>query len=162
MITLVSWLGSQRMAGCRHPKTWWGQDPFRMLSDICTPGLCMVNPPAPLPASALATLPATTQSPLKPESTEHALAIQLQLHQETKQVGDDSHHSCTLQVTLSLGSMLGLCNRARCCPKVSCYDAPCMQDSTVCPSAHHSALVLCDMSHGMTHQCISEYPAAAF
>ena len=74
-----------------------------MLSDMCTPGLCMVNPPGPLPASALAMLPATTQPPLKPESTEHALATQLQLHQETKQVGEDLHHICTLQVTLSLG-----------------------------------------------------------
>ena len=136
MITSISWLGSQRMAGCRHPKAWWGQDPFRMLSDICTPGLCRINPPAPLPASALATLPATTQSPLKPESTEQALATQLQLHQETKQVGDDLQHICTLQVTLSLlreyAWGLHLCTILS---QVSCYDPPPLACPS-CTSAH--------------------------
>ncbi|KAA6429242.1 MAG: hypothetical protein FRX49_00638 [Trebouxia sp. A1-2] len=70
----------------RHPKAWWGQDPWRVLSELCTPGLCMVNPPAPLPVSVLATLPAATQPAAKPESAEQTVATQLQLQQEIKQV----------------------------------------------------------------------------
>ncbi|DBA85019.1 TPA: hypothetical protein ACH3X2_005752 [Trebouxia sp. C0005] len=84
----------------RHPKAWWGQDPWRVLSELCTPGLCMVNPPAPLPVSVLATLPAATQPAAKPESAEQTVATQLQLQQEIKQVGKETLHFCTLQVTM--------------------------------------------------------------
>ncbi|KAL0050416.1 hypothetical protein WJX82_010839 [Trebouxia sp. C0006] len=84
----------------RHPKAWWGQDPWRLLSELCTPGLCMVNPPAALPVSVLATLPAATQSAAKPESADQTVATQLQLQQETKQVGEETLHFCTLQVTM--------------------------------------------------------------
>ena len=59
----------------------------------------MVNPPAALLVSVLATLPAATQSAAKPESAEQTAATQLQLQQETKQVGEETLHFCTLQVT---------------------------------------------------------------
>jgi hypothetical protein len=62
----------------------------------------MVDPPAPLPVSVLATLPAATQSAAKPESAEQTVATQLQLQQETKQVNEGTLHFCTLQVTLTL------------------------------------------------------------
>lgn len=62
----------------------------------------MVNPPAPLPVSVLATLPAATQPAAKPESAEQTVATQLQLQQEIKQVGKETLHFCTLQVTPTL------------------------------------------------------------
>ncbi len=62
----------------------------------------MVDPPGPLPVSVLATLPAATQTAAKPESAEQTVATQLQLQQETKQVGEGTLHFCTLQVTLTL------------------------------------------------------------
>ena len=78
----------------------------------------MVTPPAPLPVSVLATLPAATQSAAKPESAEQTVATQLQLQQETKQVGEESVHFCTLQVTPIIVQALAACsqfNITACC-----------------------------------------------
>ena len=85
------------VAMCRHPKAWWGQDPWRMLSDLCTPGLCIVAPPAPSPVSASATQPTITQ----PAPSKQNLANQLQLQQEEQQVAGETNHICKLQVLSS-------------------------------------------------------------
>ena len=69
----------------------------------------MVTPPAALPVSVLAALPAATQSAAKPESAEQTVATQLQLQQETKQVGEETLHFCTLQVTPTLVQAIAAC-----------------------------------------------------
>lgn len=83
----------------RHPKAWYGHDPWRMLSDLCTPGLCKVNPPAPPPTSVLATQPANPPK-AKASVGQHSLAAQLQMQQDSHEAGDETVHSCKLQVML--------------------------------------------------------------
>lgn len=87
---------------CRHPKAWWGAEPWKLLSELCTPGLCMVDAPAAFPESALATQPASKQPVTTALSAQQNLVTQLKPQEDTQQVGNETIRTCKLQVRLHL------------------------------------------------------------
>ncbi|KAL3161025.1 hypothetical protein ABBQ38_009409 [Trebouxia sp. C0009 RCD-2024] len=84
----------------RHPKAWWGAEPLKLLSQLCTPGLCAVEAPASIPESALATQPASKQPVTKAFSAQQNLDMQLKPQEDTQQIGSETIHTCKLQVKL--------------------------------------------------------------
>ena len=85
------------MLQCRHPKAWWGWEPWRLLSELCTQGLCTIDAPAAIPESALATQPATKQPVTQAASAQQNLHTQLKPQEEAKEVGGEVIHTCKLQ-----------------------------------------------------------------
>lgn len=73
-------------------------EPWRLLSELCNPGLCMVDAPAAIPRSALAIQPATTQSAPKSAAAQQNLNMQLKPQEDSQQVGGETIHTCKLQV----------------------------------------------------------------
>lgn len=85
--------------GHRHPKAWWGADPWRLLSDLCSPGLCIIDAPAAIPESALATQPATGKPISQAQSAQENLNTQLSPQETTQQAGNETIHTCKLQAS---------------------------------------------------------------
>ena len=73
-------------------------EPWRLLSQLCTPGLCVVDAPAAIPESALATQPATTQSAPKAVAAQQNLNMQLKPQEDSQQVAGETVYTCKLQV----------------------------------------------------------------
>ncbi|KAL3162894.1 hypothetical protein ABBQ32_009341 [Trebouxia sp. C0010 RCD-2024] len=84
----------------RHPKAWWGAEPLKVLSELCTPGLCAVEAPASIPESDLATQPASKQPVTKAVSAQQNLDMLLKPQEETQQLGAETLHICKLQAGL--------------------------------------------------------------
>ena len=62
----------------------------------------MVDAPASVPESALATQPASKQPVTKALSAQQNLHTQLKLQEDTQQVGNETVHTCKLQAGLHL------------------------------------------------------------
>ena len=79
--------------GCRHSNAWWGQDPWKMLTELCTPGLCLPTPQAALPPQA------TLQLQPKPAEQTQPAGVTPQLQLETVQHEGQASYICRLQVS---------------------------------------------------------------